>query len=501
MKKTVLIFIIVSIFAKLVAFGRELVLAYYYGAGQTSDVFLLSMTLPVTIFGFVAVGVTSGFIPIYQRAKIEKGKETAERFTNNVINILVILSIVIIAIYLMIPKLILGLFANGFDDTTLEMARVFTNISIWVIILTAIVTVLTGYLQINDRIKITALISVPLNIGLIVTIVIAATIGNIYILPIGFLLSSISQVVFAVICSARVGFRYSLTVKFKDEYVKNFFYSLALLVLSGSLQQINVLIDRTLATTVTVGGLSVFEYGNRISDFVMGLTIVPISSAIFPMMAKAKEDSSELKKTLEEGIRLSSVIIIPAAVLLVVYADVIVRIMYFRGAFSETHVSLTTDIVRFYGVGLFAFSLREMILKCFYAIGDIKSPLINSSIGVACNIILNFLLLRIYGVGGLALATSIAALVSVVLLYISLRRRHKDIIIGRTILRSIGLGIVSMMVGYASLILYKFMKTVVGKEIIVFIIVAIAFFIVYMGFAVVTGMINKNDIKTIVRRR
>ena len=61
MKKTVIVFTIVSIFAKIIAFGRELVLSYFYGAGEISDVFLLSMTLPVTIFGFISVGVTSGY--------------------------------------------------------------------------------------------------------------------------------------------------------------------------------------------------------------------------------------------------------------------------------------------------------------------------------------------------------------------------------------------------------------------------------------------------------
>jgi len=85
MKKTVLLFTLISILAKIIAFGRELVLSYFFGAGQISDVFLLSMTLPVTIFGFVAAGVTSGYIPVYQRAKTEENQSSALQFTNQVI--------------------------------------------------------------------------------------------------------------------------------------------------------------------------------------------------------------------------------------------------------------------------------------------------------------------------------------------------------------------------------------------------------------------------------
>ena len=71
-----------------------------------------------------------------------------------------------------------GLFASGFNGYTLEFARKFTNISIWAMVLTAIVTVLSGYLQINDQIKVTALISVPLNLGIISTIIIAVYNNN-----------------------------------------------------------------------------------------------------------------------------------------------------------------------------------------------------------------------------------------------------------------------------------------------------------------------------------
>ena len=225
-----------------------------------------------------------------------------------------------------------------------------------------------------------------------------------------------------------------------------------MLVFSGSLQQVNVLIDRTLATTVTVGGLSIFEYGNKINDFAMGVTIVPISTAIFPVMTTAKDDLVELKKTLEEGIRLSSLIIIPVSVVLILFSDVIVTILYYRGEFKMDDVLLTAKIIKYYGIGLIAFSLREMFLKCFYAVGNVKSPLINSTIGMLCNIILNFVLLRIMGLGGLALATSISAVISVILLYRSLKVSLKNICIRTTVLRCLVLFAFSGIACYGTLL-------------------------------------------------
>ncbi len=501
MKRTVIAFTIMSIIAKIIAFGRELVLSYFYGAGEISDVFILSMTLPGTIFGFIASGVTSGFIPVYEKAKSEKGNEEALRYTNNVINTVLVICIVVIITYFVIPRQLLALLASGFDKETLELARHFTNVSIWATALIAIVTVFSGYLQINDRIKITALVSIPLNIGVIISIILSVLSNNVFILPIGFLISTLFQTFFLWINCRKSGYRYSCIIDRKNEYLKLFFSSLLMLIFSGSLQQINVLIDRTLATTVVTGGLSIFEYGNKISDFVMGLTIIPISTALFPVMTKNKEDNEGLVKVLSDGIRLSSLVIIPSSAVLMVFSEVIVRILYYRGAFDIDALQKTSEIVMFYGGGLVAFSLREMILKCFYAVGNVKLPMINSSIGVVCNIVLNFILLKVLGLGGLALATSLSAFISVFLLYCSLKKYLGDIHLGKTIIRCLELVFISIAICYGAFVMYKHLSFIMNGIIYAFFISLIAYAIVYFFVVFKFNFIEKEEVINLIKRR
>lgn len=500
MKRTVLIFTIMSILAKIIAFGRELILSYYFGAGQISDVFLLSMTLPVTIFGFVAAGVTSGYIPVYQKVNLEKGKEFAVRFTSNVINILVGICLIVILVYFLFPRTLLGIFASGFDAPTMGMACKFTDFSIWATICTALVTVLTGYLQINDQIKITAFASVPLNVSIIITIIFAKAGDNVYILPVGFLISSIIQVIFLWVICRRCGYRWSFVIDLKDKYINFFLSSLIMLIFSGSLQQINVLIDRTLATTVTIGGLSVFEYGNKISDFVMGLTIVPISAALFPMMTKEKDNADHQRRILTEGIRVSSIIIIPASIIMVIFAEAIVKIIYFRGAFDESAVKMTTQVVMLYGVGLLAFSLREIMIKCLYAVGDVKSPMINSAIGVICNIFLNIVLLKVVGLGGLALATSISALLCVILLYASLKKHIEGVYFGQVIIICMELFVVSGVQCFVARVIYDFLLKELENELIPFLAAMLYFSAAYLLSIVFTKIVDWNEIKGLLKR-
>ena len=76
MKRAALLIIFITIISKFVGFGRELVLAYYYGATSISDAYIISMNIPGTVFAFIASGITSVFIPKYTQieTKLEQPK-------------------------------------------------------------------------------------------------------------------------------------------------------------------------------------------------------------------------------------------------------------------------------------------------------------------------------------------------------------------------------------------------------------------------------------------
>jgi putative peptidoglycan lipid II flippase len=69
------------------------------------------------------------------------------------------------------------------------------------------------------------------------------------------------------------------------------------------------------------------------------------------------------------------------------------------------------------------FGLREVLSRVFYSLQDTRTPMINAAIGMLLNIILNIVLSRFLGIGGLALATSIAAIFTTALLFVSLRKK------------------------------------------------------------------------------
>src|SRR5699024_5986299 len=88
MKKAVILLMVLTIISKVSGFLRDLTLAYFYGASEISDVFLLAISIPTVVFGVIAAGISTGYIPLYSRIENRLGESEGIKYTNNLISIL-----------------------------------------------------------------------------------------------------------------------------------------------------------------------------------------------------------------------------------------------------------------------------------------------------------------------------------------------------------------------------------------------------------------------------
>jgi putative peptidoglycan lipid II flippase len=128
-------------------------------------------------------------------------------------------------------------------------------------------------------------------------------------------------------------------------------------------------------------------------------------------------------KTLTFALRNVAFIVIPAAVGLIVLRDPIVRVLFQHRAFGTDSTSLTAYALLFYALGLPAFAAVRLVVQAFYARKDTATPVRVSALALGVNLGLCFLLVGPLGHGGLALATSAASYVNLIVLYVLHRRR------------------------------------------------------------------------------
>ncbi len=423
MKKTALLLMLITIISKFLGFGREIVLSYFFGASNISDAYLISWTIPGVVFSFVGVGIATSFIPIFSAAD-NKNKESGVSFVNNIINVLLLLVTFIVILVMIFTPQVVKSFATGFDAETSKLAILFTRISIFSIYFSGLIYIFSSFLQIRGNYLIPALMGIPLNVTIVVSIILGSKI-DITILAVGILFAKIIEFIFLLPSIRKQNYKHKMIIDLHDEKLKKMI-TLALPVILGvSVNQINTLVDRTIASSIAVGGISALNYANKINGFVQGVFITSFITVLYPMISRmvASNNISGMKKSIKEAIVSISLLVVPAALGSMLFSKPLIELLFGRGEFDSKAIMLTSSALLFYSLGMIGFGLREVLSRAFYSIQDTKTPVINAAIGMIVNIVLNIILSRYLGIGGLALATSIAALFTTFLLFVSLRKK------------------------------------------------------------------------------
>lgn len=432
MKKTALIIMIITLFSKFLGFGRDIVLSYFFGASSISDAYLISLTIPSVIFGLIGTGIVTAYIPMQSRVVNELGETAGSDFTSNFTNVILIIVTIFYVLGMTYTDQIVKLFALGFTTDTLELTIKFTRISLFGMYFTSLIYIFSGYLQINDNYVIPALIGFPLNVIVILSIIIASK-GNYIVLAFGTLIGTAAQFLFMIPFIKRTNYDYSLKLDFRDNRLIRTLHVALPVILGTSVNQVNILVDRTIASSLAVGGISALNYANRLNVFIQGLFVTSIITAMYPMISSraSRMDFEGVKKILGESIRIIIIFVLPITIGTLIFSKQVISMLFGRGAFDSDAVRLTSNALFFYAFGMMGIGLREVLARGFYSLQDTKTPMINAAIGMLVNIALNIILSSYMGVGGLALATSIAATFTTILLFFSLRKKIGPFGIGK----------------------------------------------------------------------
>ena len=424
MKKTAVLIIILTIISKFFGFGRELVLSYLYGASQISDAYLIATLIPGVLLGVVSAGISAGYIPISAKESSINGEEGLNKFTNNIVTILLIIITIFMFFAFLFTEPLVRLFAIGFDSETLLLTKKFTRIAIFGMYFTGLIAIFSSYLQFKDSFIIPALVGIPANIILMLSTILGRKYNDSFLVW-GFVLSLAVQFLWMIPEIRRKGYRYKCKIKLDDENFITLVKMTGPLIIGVSAYRINVLVDRTLASQVSVGGVSALSYASMINGMIQGIIILPLTTAIYPSLSRlvAERDLKKVKYVLIESLTGVSVILIPAMLGLLIFAKPIINLFFNRGAFDLNALNMTTNALFFYSVGILFSGWRDIITRFFYVLEDTKKPMTNGVLGVFLNVTLSLVFVKKIGVGGLALATSLAIIITTIMLTVALRKK------------------------------------------------------------------------------
>ena len=418
---------IVTILSKIIGFAREQVLSFVYGASMYTDIYFATMNIPNVIFAAIGAALSTTFIPLYCDINNSLGEKKSLKFTNNILTIVFIICILIAILGFVFTEPLLKIFAFGFEGERLAIGIKFTKILIFSVVFIGISNVLTAYLQVNNNFTIPGLISLPQNIIVIISILLSAKYGP-YVLVWGTLIGISSQVVFQLPFAYKERYRLKPHVDLKDSYLKKMLVLTAPVLAGVAVHQVNIMVDKNLASLLPEGSISALNFADRLNNFILALFITSIVAVVYPMLSKLSHEDN--KEKFSDYIVKSSnsiiLLVIPISIGAIVLSKPIVKLLFERGAFDDRATIMTSSALSMYSIGLVAYGLRDIINKVFYSLQDTKTPMVNGAISMGLNIALNIIFVKFMGHAGLALATSLSAIMCTLLLFYSLRKKIGD---------------------------------------------------------------------------
>ena len=181
------------------------------------------------------------------------------------------------------------------------------------------------------------------------------------------------------------------------------------------LWQINYVIDKSMASKLESGSIACLHYANTISMIIYNVIGYIVSTYAYPLISKVQNDNDAVKKAFKEYFIILLQLILPIAILTVFYSDYVTNFLYGHGNMTNESLNIISLVLMMYIPGSVAYCIKNLYSKLFYIKKSTKIVLFLDIFGCLVNIILNVILINIIGVYGLALATSISNILTVVL--------------------------------------------------------------------------------------
>ncbi len=386
-------------------------LAATYGASSDTDAYFIARLIPVTLVSPAAVAFNLAFVPVYIRL-LEKGEGEARRLARRFAVVVTVGATVGAAVYAAASPLIIAALMPRSPEAIRHSAMVMTLIMAPAIPLTALHAVFESVLNARRRFVIAAASSVFVPMcALIGVIWLSQWLG----LPglalgvvLGFALQAASLALFI-----RPYFERPAAQAVEGGALRNALLDLALAATMLFTWQLNTIVDRGLANHLGEGAQAALSFGVNLIGLVPLLVAFPVYRVLYPELVRlaVADDRPRLLDLFQRNILLVAILSLPVAIGVVMFAQPLTALALKYGQFSAEGAEQTSQVVLYLGLGLPA--TLAAILPVYFFVVTRRAKLLLKVMGitVVANILLDLLLMWLLGIGGIALTSSLIAIV------------------------------------------------------------------------------------------
>lgn len=429
-----------------------------FGASPELDIYFAAFRIPDFVYNIlIAGGIVVAFLPLFSGA-FNEDEEKAWQFTNNTLNIFLVLLIFLCLILFIFTPQIVRLIVPGFSVQEQSQTILLTRLMFLSPILLGLSSIFSSILQYFNRFLAYGLCPIFYNLGIIFGILFLSPHWGVLGVSLGVILGAFFHFLIQIPSAINCGFKYRPFLDWKDLRMKRTFILMSPRILGMAAHEINLIVITAIASMISSGSITIFNFANNLQSMPVGILGVSFAIAVFPELTRnwAEKKNKEFIDTFLATFKKILYLIIPISFLMLVFSRQIIFIISQIGflilgssQFDPLSIKLTAACLGVFCLGLFAATLLPLILRAFFALKDTKTPTVVAVLAVILNIVLslsfvsllagesflrtflenNFGVLGIkeIEVVGLALAFSLSSIFQFVLLLILFHKKWKTL--------------------------------------------------------------------------
>ncbi len=417
--------------SRVLGFIRDILIARYLGSTVMADAFFVAFRIPNFFRRVLAEGAYSAaLIPVFSGVVLNpKDDREASDFVENTTSMLLFATVVLTILFFFGMPYIIQVLAPGFTDNkeAYELAVHFGKIIFPYLIFISLAAHFASINNVHERFAAGAFAPAILNISFILSLFILTPLlpSAGHALSYGVLIGGVLQFLY-LYRSVLKFYRPRLRIPVLNEKLKKFFKLFLPGIVGSGVIQLNIVIGTIIASFLPVGAISHIYYADRLNQLPLAIFGIALGIVLLPSLSKAIKSSNQetIHNIQNRSIEFSLLISLPSAIGLFILAEPIIYILFERGAFLQEDTFYTARVLGYFALGLPAYIIIKVLVSCFFAREDTKTPLYISIVSVISNIVLSLLLIQSMREMGIALATAISAWINALLLYVMLSLKN-----------------------------------------------------------------------------
>src|SRR3990167_1389521 len=417
--KSTSVVISMTMISRVFGFIRDMVTAHFFGASASFDAFSVAFRIPNFMRRLFAEGSFSqAFVPVLSEYQKQKTSEEIKQFVDAMSGTLGIVLLAVTIVGVVFAPLIVRIFAPGFvtQGERFDLAVTMLRITFPYLFLISLTAFSGAVLNTYSRFWVAAITPVFLNIAMIAA---AFFLSPHMATPIiglawGVFIAGVLQLLFQWPFLQRLQLLPRPRIRFRDSGVSRVLKLMVPALFGVSVSQINLLLDTLFASFLMVGSVSWLYYSDRLMEFPLWVFGVAISTVILPHLSRhhATQSDMHFSLTLDWALRMVLLVGIPATVTLAVIAGPLLSTLFQHGHFDARAVMMARESLMAFSLGIAPFMLVKILAAGFYARQNMTTPVRIGILAMVANMVFNGLLVWPLAHAGIALATSLAAVLN-----------------------------------------------------------------------------------------